>query len=97
MTDEELLEEVLSRDIPDEAREPFQSMLDGLPLRRALTEKQRAWVEGVARAIGVDIGASPAENLVSSGKMRVLPEERKSLAKFQQSLGPLPKKPPGRR
>ncbi len=84
MTDEELLEEVLSRDIPDEAREPFQSMLDGLPL-------------GVARAIGVDIGASPAENLVSSGKMRVLPEERKSLAKFQQSLGPLPKKPPGRR
>lgn len=97
MTDAELLEEVLTRDLPDDVREPFQNMLEGLSRWHALTQKQRAWVESVARTVGVDIGAAPAENLVSSGKMRVRPEERASLAAFHQSLGALPKKPPGRR
>lgn len=96
MTDEEILGEVLSKDLPDETREAFQNMLDSLPKWHALTMKQRSWVESVARAIGVDIGAAPSENLVSSGKMLVRPEERTSLAAFHQSLGPLPKKPPGR-
>lgn len=96
MTDEDLLGEVLGKDLPDDVREPFQQMLDGLPKWHALTLKQRSWVESVARTVGVDIGAAPSENLVSSGKMQVLPEERASLAAFHQSLGPLPKKPPGR-
>jgi len=100
MTDLELLDEVLTKDLPDDVREPFQDMLDKLhggEQARRLTPKQRAWVESVARTIGVDLGAAPAENLVSSGRMTVRPEERRSLAAFHQSLGPLPKKPPGRR
>jgi hypothetical protein len=96
VTDEDLLGEVLGKDLPDDVREPFQQMLDGLPKWRTLTPKQRSWVESVARTVGVDIGAAPSENLVSSGKMLVHPEERASLAAFHQSLGPLPKKPPGR-
>jgi hypothetical protein len=97
MTDAELLEEVLRQDLPDDVREPFQNMLDGLPKWQALTQKQRAWVESVARTVGVDIGAAPAENLVSSGKMKVTDKERASLAQFQQSLGALPTLPPHRR
>lgn len=97
MTDAELLNEVLAKDLPDDVREPFQGMLEGLAKWHALTQKQRAWVESVARTVGVDIGAAPAENLVSSGKVRVRPEERISLAAFHKALGPLPMKPPGRR
>ena len=99
MTDLELLYEVLAKDLPDDTREPFQDMHDRLhdSRVRCLTPKQRAWVESVARAMGVDVGAAPAENLVSSGRMQVRPEERASLAAFHRSLGPLPMKPPGRR
>lgn len=99
MTDLELLDEVLAKDLPDDTREPFQDMHDKLHSSsvKRLTPKQRAWVESVARAIGVDIGAAPAENLVSSGRMQVRPEERSSLAAFHRSLGPLPLKPLGRR
>jgi hypothetical protein len=97
MTDEELLDEVLTKDIPDDARDAFQDMRGKIELfKTSLSPKQRSWVESVARAIGVDVGASPAENLVSSGKMKVRPEERAGVQKFLQSLGPLPKKPPGR-
>jgi hypothetical protein len=95
-TDLELLDEVLAKDLPDDVRGPFQDMHDKLHHGR-LTPKQRAWVESVARTIGVDVGAAPAENLVSSGRMQVRPEERANLAAFHKSLGPLPMKPPGRR
>jgi hypothetical protein len=95
MKDEELLDEVLARELPDEVREAFQNMHAKMG-RFALTPKQRSWVESVARAIGVDIGAAPTANLVSSGQVKVTPKERASLAAFQASLGPLPKKPPGR-
>lgn len=97
MTDAELLDELLTHDIPDDVRGPFQDMRDGLPRWGALTAKQRGWVESVARAVGVDIGAAPAENLVSSGKLRVTDRERSSVQTFLQSLGPRPLKPPGRR
>lgn len=60
---------------------------------RPLSEKQRSWLEGVARRLDIDMGAA---NLVSSGAVRIKPGEQKRLDEFLNSLD-RPKLPPHRR
>lgn len=100
MYEVELLAEVLAKDALDaDARAAFQDWHDRLLDGRwfgALTPKQAAWLKDVARRLGIDVEPDTAENLVSSGKVRVTERERTGVQQFLQSLGPLPKKP-GRR
>lgn len=84
-------------EIEDDEREAFSDMFDRLESRRVddLTSRQRAWVEKVYFKHKLDRD-EPAENLVSSGKVKVTQKERESLQEFLKSLGPRPLKPPGR-
>lgn len=50
---------------------------------RPLSEKQRAWAEGVARRLDIDLGAT---NLISSGVVKVRPKERERFDAFIGSL-----------
>jgi hypothetical protein len=82
---------------PDEL-EAFTSMWDRLDSGRidSLSSRQREWVERVYYKHDLD-KEEEAENLVSSGKVKVTDKERASLQQFLDSLGPRPLKPPGRR
>ena len=101
MSDRELLQEVLARDeaLSQVELQAFTSMLEAIEAGTyaGMTEKQRVWAKGVAERLGLDCGEpKPAENLVSSGKVKVTLVER---ANLQQFLGSLPKAllPPHRR
>lgn len=59
-----------------------------------LTKAQRRYVDSVHAQLGLDPGV---RNLVSTGQVKVTPQEKASLQTFLGSLGPLPKRPPGRR
>ena len=95
MTDDQLIQTMLrdySEDLTDNQREAFADM-EG----RALSEKQRQWVHGVAERLGIHVAG--AENAFSA-----LPEavQREHLAAVRTRLpwetGAVarPKKPPGR-
>lgn len=76
---------------PDEET-AFRSMLDTLESGRysSLTEKQRAWVDGVRARLELDAG--DAENLYSSG---LVPTGRP--VETPDVLRKLPMRPPGKR
>lgn len=78
---------------PREVFDGWLKRLDNNGCTRPLTDKQRAWLEGVARRLDVDLGA---ENLVSSGAVKVKPKERESLQQFLDTLD-RPSLPPHRR
>lgn len=59
--------------------------------RKPLSASQRQWLDDACEALGIDPGA---ENLVSSGKMKVTDAEREGLKTFVEGLGPKPLKPP---
>jgi hypothetical protein len=94
--DSKLLEDLLeSEKLSEEEEVAFSRMLSDLKARKfqKLTPRQRDWVEGVHKRLGLDPGA---ENLVSSGQLRVTEEERDSLKGFLGTLGPKRLRPPGR-
>lgn len=74
----------------------FREWLDKLESGawKELSHRQRQWLDDMCERLGIDPGA---ENLVSSGAMKVTPRERAELKKFVDSLGPRPTKPPGKR
>lgn len=78
---------------PREVFEGWQLRLTNNNCTRPLTEKQRAWLEGVAGRLDI---ATSAHNLVSSGVVKVKPKERESLQAFLDTLD-RPKLPPHRR
>lgn len=89
-----LLHEVLHREeLPDHEREPFENMRDALeaqPYRmtgapRALSPKQRLWVEAAAERLGISVARNNED--VPVGAPVETPEV----------LRHLPKRPPGRR
>ncbi len=61
---------------------------------QTLTAKQRAWVVGVAGALGLE--ALGTENMISTGKVTPTKEELAGVQEFLKSLGPKLLKPPGR-
>ena len=63
--------------------EGWQTRLENNGQTRPLSEKQRSWLEGIARRLEIDLGA---RNLVSSGVVKVRPKERESLQQFLGSL-----------
>ncbi len=91
--DEQQLLAVLEHDAFDELqfdggspREIFEGWavrLKNNGCARPLSEKQRNWLEGVARRLDVDLGA---RNLVSSGAVKVRSQERENLQQFLGSL-----------
>lgn len=92
--DTRLLEDLIeSGKLSEDQETAFNRMLEDLRSGkfRSLTERQKEWVKGVHARLGLDPGV---ENLVSSGKVKVTEQERKSLNAFFDSLGPKPKKPP---
>lgn len=95
--DLELLEEVLDQEIDETSREAFQEwrelLLEGR--LRSLQKGRREWLERVADQKGIDTGG--AQNLISSGQIKVSAKDRASLADFHKSLGPKLIKPPGRK
>lgn len=98
MTDLQLLEAILEHEdaLTETELDAFDGMCATLRTGRfsTMTAKQKGWAEEVAARLGIDPGAS---NMVSTGAVRVRPEEREGVATFLKSLGPLPLKPPGRR
>ncbi len=78
---------------PREVFEGWAERLKSNGATRPLSDKQRAWLEGVARRLDVDLGA---QNLVSSGQVKVKPGERERLQEFLGSLD-RPLLPPHRR
>lgn len=78
---------------PREVFEGWQARLKANGQSRPLSEKQRTWLEGVARRLEVDLGA---QNLFSSGALKVKPSEVASLKVFLGSLD-RPKLPPHKR
>ncbi len=78
---------------PREIFEGWAERLKNNNCARPLSEKQRNWLEGVARRLDIDPGAA---NLVSSGAVKVKPRERESLQSFLDSLD-RPLAPPHRR
>lgn len=68
---------------PRQIFEGWQTRLKNNGETKPLSEKQRNWLEGVARRLDVDLGA---QNLVSSGAVKVRPKERESLQQFLGSL-----------
>ena len=78
---------------PREIFDGWLTRLENNGCTRPLSNKQRTWLEGIARRLDIDLGA---ENLVSSGALRVRPGERESLQQFLGSLD-RPKAPPHRR
>lgn len=98
--DRKMLRALLRNDDSLESKEleAFSGMWDRLDSGRiqTLTSRQREWVESVYFRLDLD-KEEPAENLVSSGKVKVTEKERESLKQFLDSLGPRPLKPPGRK
>ncbi len=97
-SEQELLEDCLESGKLDEAtekafREWYEKTASGLWVG-ALTIRQRQWLDAVCERLGIDPGA---ENMVSSGKMKVTEGEQRRLREFVAGLGPKPLKPPGRR
>jgi hypothetical protein len=95
--DRHLLNDLLdSEKLTDEQAEAFLKMRDDLVTGKypKLTPRQRDWAEDLHSRFGLDPGA---ENLVSSGQMKVSDAERKSLQDFVAGLGPKHLRPPGRR
>ncbi len=78
---------------PREVFEGWAERLKHNGCTNPLSDKQRTWLEGVARRLHIDLGAS---NLISSGQVKVLPSERESLQEFLGSLH-RPELPPHRR
>jgi hypothetical protein len=77
-------------------REIFEGWAERLKTNnctRPLSEKQRAWIEGVARRLDIDLGA---QNLISSGAVKVKPKEQAALHEFLGTLD-RPTLPPHRR
>lgn len=77
---------------PREIFEGWMARLTANNCTRPLSEKQRAWLEGVAARLDI---ATSAHNLVSSGVVKVKPKERESLQAFLGTLD-RPKLPPHR-
>jgi hypothetical protein len=96
LTDSQLLNDLLDTErlTNDEVR-AFESMAEELTSGKYahLTDRQRAWAEGVHGKLGLDPGAA---NLVSSGQVVVTEAQRQELREFTQSLGPKRLRPPGR-
>lgn len=78
---------------PREIFDGWRKRLDNNNCTRPLSDKQRAWLEGVARRLDIELGAA---NLVSMGAVKVKPKERESLQAFIGSLV-RPTLPPHRR
>ncbi len=78
---------------PREIFEGWSARLKSNGETRPLSEKQRNWLEGVARRLDIDLGA---QNLVSSGVVKIKPKEREQLQQFLGSLS-RPNLPPHRR
>jgi hypothetical protein len=91
-----LSELVNSEKLSPNQTEAFTGMLADLEGHRIskLSDKQRTWV----RAVHVRLGLSPeeAENLVSTGQVKVTETERKELHAFLASFGKKILKPPGK-
>jgi hypothetical protein len=97
-SDREVLREILEQSsrLSEAELHAFSQMferIDGSSFR-TLTQKQRHWANSVHERLGLDPGT---ENLVSSGRVKVTPRERKELGRFLDSLGPRPTLPPHRR
>lgn len=94
----ELLSDCIESGKLDETSETtFSDWLDKIrsgAWRKPLTSGQRAWLDQVCDRLGIDPGA---ENLVSSGAMKVTAAERRGLQEFVKGLGPKPLKPPGKK
>lgn len=93
----ELLSDCIeSGKLDEQSMEAFSEWLDKLrsgAWRNPLSPTQRQWLDSWCERLGIDPGA---ENLVSTGKMKVTDAERASLQSFVAGLGPKRLKPPGR-
>jgi hypothetical protein len=88
---------IKSDEVGEDESRIFADMYDKLERRKGscLSSPQREWAERVYYRLGLD-REEPAENLVSTGKVKVTAKEREDLHKFLESLGPRPVKPPVR-
>lgn len=78
---------------PREIFDGWLKRLDNNGCTRPLSERQRLWIEGVARRLDIELGAL---NLVSTGAVKVKPKERENLQQFLDGLD-RPTLPPHRR
>jgi len=95
--EKEMLSELLaSGRLTEDQQDAFADMHEKLDngVYDSLTKKQRQYVKGVHEKLGLDPGV---RNLISTGQVKVTAQEKASLQSFLGSLGPLPKKPPGRK
>jgi hypothetical protein len=88
---------IKSEEVGEDEQRAFADMYDRIDGRpgKCLSSPQREWAERVYYKLHLDRN-EPAENVVSTKKVKVTQKERDDLKKWLDTLGPRPLKPPGR-